>query len=79
MAVISVFISLLSIATLWLIIPIFILPPLAFFIGLKAHRRFKADNPTPSSLAEFLSLAPMFFAIAAFVFDFYILATGYKA
>ena len=30
--------SVMSVLTLWLIIPVFVLPPLAFFVGYKAYR-----------------------------------------
>ncbi len=78
MAAISIALSLLSVLTIWLVIPIFILPPLAFYFGLKAHRRFQANNPTPTSLAEFLSLAPIFLSVAAFLFGVYLITTGYR-
>ena len=70
MAALSLLLSVMSVLTLWLIIPVFVLPPLAFFIGYKAYRASRSR--------KLLSCVPMAVAVAAFFLDVYILSVGYR-
>lgn len=79
MAAISIILTLVSLFTFWLVVPMFVLPPLGFFLGWKAYRAGKAGNPRRKGLARFISLLPMLAAVAAFVLEFYVMTTMYRA
>ncbi|WP_394781615.1 hypothetical protein [Undibacterium sp.] len=79
MAALSVILSVISLFTFWLVIPMFVLPPLAFFLGYKAHKAKQARIFQTSRAKKFLSLLPMVFAIAAFFLELYAINTGYRA
>jgi len=75
MAALSLVLTALSVFTFWLVVPMFILPPLAFFFGYKSYKR-KAPQ---RGLARLLSLVPMVLAVAAFVLELTVMNTGYRA
>jgi hypothetical protein len=79
MAALSILVTVVSLFTFWLVVPMLVLPPLAFFLGLKSYRASKLENATPSSLSEFLSLAPMVLAVAALLFEIYAITTMYRS
>ena len=74
MAALSLFLTVLSAFTFWLVIPLFLLPPLAFFFGYKSYKR-KAPQ---RGLARLLSLVPMVLAVAAFVLELTVMNTEYR-
>ena len=60
----SVLLSLLSLPLLWLVLPIFIMPPLAFYCGWAGFRRAVLQSPEPVSTAmQLLYALPMVLAV----------------
>lgn len=78
MAFASIVISVLSLGLMWLVLPTFVLPPLAFYLGWKSHVANQLANPTPTAWEELRSLLPMTIAASAFVLGVYWLNTGYR-
>lgn len=79
MYALSLALSILTFFTAWLMLPVVILPPLAFYAGYKAYQQ-RRRRPGPYSLTgKLLSIFPMAFAVATFVLLFYAINTGYKA
>ena len=79
MYALSLALSILTFFTAWLMLPVLILPPLAFYVGYKAYKA-RRRRPGPYSLAgKLLSIFPMAFAVATFVLLFYMINTGYNA
>jgi len=78
MAIASIVISLLSLALMWLVLPTFVLAPLALYLGWKSHVANQLANPTPAGWAELRSLLPMTIAASAFVLGMYWLNTGHN-
>lgn len=79
MAITSILLSLITLFTFWLVLPLFLLPPVAFILGLISHRANRSKNPTPTKLGLALSVFPMFLAVVAFWFGMYIMNTEYRA
>ena len=76
----SIALSLLSLPLLWLVLPIFIMPPAALICGIVAWKRARQKAPDGLSLGRQLLYAlPVLLAIAVGIFEFWILSTGYKA
>jgi hypothetical protein len=78
MAAISLLLTVISLFTFWLVIPMLVLPPLAFFLGLKSYRTEKARKLSATSLSKLVSLFPMVAAAVAFIFEFYVMNTQYR-
>ncbi len=82
MAALSLVLTALSAFTFWLVIPLFVLPPLAFFFGYKAHKANKANwakTLQTSRIKTLLSVLPMVLAVAAFFLELYFMNTAYRA
>jgi hypothetical protein len=75
----SIFISLLSVPLLFLGVTIFILPPFAFYLALKAYRTLSGTLPARYWPVRILIATPMLVALAAFFFELHIITTGYRA
>jgi hypothetical protein len=79
MYALSLFLSIMTFFTLWLMIPVFIFPPLAFYVGYKAYQAHRR-RPGPYSRSGMLvSMIPMAVAVAVFVLAFIIINIGYNA
>ena len=79
MYALSLALSTLTFFTAWLMLPVLILPPLAFYVGYKAYKA-RRRLPGPYSLAgKLLSILPMAFAVTTFALLFYMINTGYNA
>ena len=79
MVALSLLLTVISLFTFWLVVPLFLLPPLAFFCGYKAYATRRRQAPRPGLLANILWLMPMALAVVAFVFELYIMNTEYRA
>lgn len=79
MAFLSLFLTGLSLLTFWLVIPMFVLPPLAYYVGYKAYKGHDGARRPTSLLRRALSAMPMVLAVAAFVFELVVMNTGYQA
>lgn len=77
MAPLSLVLTFLSVLTLWLVVPMFILPPLAFYCGLRSWRASRLRQR--GVIGKVLAVLPMVLAIAALPLDLYLLNTGYRA
>lgn len=76
----SVLLSLLSLPLLWLVLPIFVMPPLAFYCGLVGFKRAVLQAVEPVSLVmQVLYALPMVLAVVVLVLELWIMNTGYKA
>lgn len=78
MALLSLFLTLLSALTFWLAIPIFILPPLGAYAGYRAYRTRRQRHPRMGLMQKFVWLLPMLLAIVALPLELYVLNTGYR-
>ena len=75
----SLALTALTVLTAWLLIPVFVLPPLAFYYGYQGYRR-RHDGRTRTSVgAKILSSIPMLLAAAVFCFGIYLITTQYRA
>lgn len=79
MAALSLIFTVVSLFTFWLVVPMFVLPPLAFVFGYKAYRAKRASIMPLSRAAWFWSIMPMALAVAAFFFEMYVFGAGYRA
>jgi hypothetical protein len=79
MVLLSLFLTLLSALTLWLAITVFILPPLAAYVGYRAYRAQLERQPRVSRSRKLLWLLPMLLAIVAMPLELYVLNAGYRA
>ena len=77
MAAISLILSCLSVLFLWLVLPMFILPPVAFYCGLRSWRASRLRQR--GAMGKILAAMPMVLALAALPLDLYLLNTGYRA
>ena len=75
MAVLSLALTVLSFFTFWLVIPMFVLPPLAFYCGYKAYKK----NAPQRGARRLVAMGPMLLAVAAFVLELTVMNTGYRA
>lgn len=76
----SILLSLLSLPLLWLVLPIFVMPPLAFYLGWIGFKRAVLQAPEPvGTFMTVLYALPMALAIAVLVTELWIMNTGYKA
>lgn len=78
MAAVSFLLTLMSLYTFFLVLPMLVLPPLAFFLGLMSYKADKVKNPTLTGLPKLVSLFPMAASVAAFLYEFYIMNTRYR-
>lgn len=74
-AVISVLCTLLSYPSMFLMVTIFILPPLGLFFGLKSYRQRMRQG----SRNCYTAAMPMLFAAASFFLQIYAVNTMYRA
>ncbi|MQA20215.1 hypothetical protein [Rugamonas rivuli] len=79
MAVLSLVLTALSVLTFWLVVPLFVLPPLAFFLGYKAYKARRAKLVPAGRFGQLLSVLPMALAVAAFCLELYVMNVGYRA
>ena len=76
----SVLLSLLSLPLLWLVLPIFVMPPLAFLLGWMGFKRAVLQAAEPvSAIMVVLYALPMMLAVVVLVAELWIMNTGYKA
>ena len=76
----SVLLSLLSLPLLWLVLPIFVMPPLAFYLGWVGFKRAVLQAPEPvSTVMQVLYALPMVLAVTVLVLELWTMNTGYKA
>jgi hypothetical protein len=78
MAAISLLLSMLGLFTIFLVIPIFILQPIATILGFKSYREFVRRNPNAAFVSRAIAALPLIIAIAVFVFGFWLLSTQYN-
>lgn len=78
MYALSLFLSILTFFTLWLMIPVFIFPPLAFYVGYKAYQARRRQPGPYSRLGVLVSMIPMAVAVAVFILGFSIINYGYN-
>lgn len=78
MALISLFLTVLSVFTFWLVVPLFILPPLAAYVGYRYYRQQSQHHRPVSGFRRLLCLMPMLLAIVAFLLELYIFNTEYR-
>lgn len=78
MYALSLFLSILTFFTRWLMIPVFIFPPLAFYVGYKAYQARRRRPGPYSRLGLLAAMIPMAVAIAVFVLALSIINTGYN-
>lgn len=79
MTTLSLMLTVLSFFTFWLVIPMFVLLPLAVFFACKAYRVRHRRNAGASRLQKLQWSVPILIPIAAFVLQMVILNTGYNA
>jgi hypothetical protein len=78
MVLLSLFLTLLSALTLWLAITVFILPPLAAYVGYRAYRTQRQRQPYMSRTQKLVWMLPMLLAIVAMPLELYVLNAGYR-
>jgi len=78
MAWLSLALSISSFFVFWLLIPMFILPPLSFFVGYKAYVAGGRRDPGRGRARQVLACFPMAFAVAVFAFQAFLLLTEYN-
>jgi hypothetical protein len=79
MYALSLALSVLTVFTAWMMITVFILPPLAFYYGYKAYQA-RRRKPGPFGItAKLVAVLPMAFSVAIFVLVMLAINTGYKA
>jgi hypothetical protein len=79
MALLSLVFTLLSVFTFWLVIPLFILPPLGAYCGYRFYRMQTQLHRPIGLFRKLLYMAPLLLAIAAFPLELYVLNTEYRA
>lgn len=76
--IISVLLSLATIPLFFLVLPLFVFPPLAFYLGLKAALG-KGQPASGSGLIRAAGFLAAFFAAAVFFYLLHVLNTEYRA
>jgi len=71
--------TVISFLTFWLVIPMFVLPPLAVFCACRAYRMRRRRNAGASRLQKLLWCVPIVLPVAAFMLQLLVLNTGYQA
>lgn len=79
MALLSLALTLLSALTFWLVIPIFILPPLGAYAGYRAYRTRRQQQPRMRRTQKLVWMLPMLLAIVAMPLELYVINVGYRA
>jgi uncharacterized membrane protein len=79
MALLSLALTLLSVLTFWLVIPIFILLPLGAYAGYRAYRTRRQQQPYMRRTQKLVWMLPMLLAIVAMPLELYVLNVGYRA
>lgn len=75
MAALSLCLTLVSAFTFWLVVPMFVLPPVAFYCG---YRAWRARRPA-GTIGTILALLPMVLAAIALPLELYMMNAGYRA
>lgn len=75
----SLALTALAVLTAWLLIPILVLPPLAFYFGYQAYRRRHDGRVRTSVGAKLVSAIPMLLAGSVFFFGIFLITTQYRA
>lgn len=76
----SVLLSLFTLPLLWLVLPLFVMPPAALICGWIGFKRAVLQAPEPLSLPlQLLYALPMVLAVVVLGLAFWIMATGYRA
>lgn len=75
----SLALTALTVLTAWLLIPVFVLPPLAFYYGYQGYRRRHDGRARTSIGAKLLSSIPMLLAAAVFCLGIFLITTQYRA
>ena len=79
MAFLSLLCSFLVLVTCWLLLPIFILGPLAIYFGWKSYKQTRARVPQLDPARRLLALTPMFIAIATMPATIFFVNATYRA
>ncbi len=79
MAFASLALSVLTYLTAFLMLPVLIFPPIAFFLGVKSYRAGGRRLPARSGKAKLVAALPMLFAVTTFVLLLTLINTGYRA
>lgn len=78
-AAISLALSALTVLTLWLVLPLFLLPPIAAYLGWKSYRGSVRRDPVLGALRRMRALVPLVVAVLVFGWGFWLLTTQYRA
>jgi len=79
MAALSLLLTIVSFFTFWLLIPSFILLPLAFWCGCKAYAARRKRYVLAGGIRKLWWGVPVVLPVAAFAFQMFLLTTQYKA
>ncbi|MGG7605821.1 hypothetical protein [Massilia sp. BKSP1R2A-1] len=77
--VLSLLCTVAMVFTVWLILPIFFLGPLAIYFGWKSFKQVSTGLPAPSPGRRLLALTPMLLAIVTMAGMITVVNVGYRA
>ena len=77
-AIASLFLSFLAINLVWLGLTLFVLPPIAAWLGWSFYQQSARNNAFTHPIGRLVHLLPLLAAIASFVWGMWILNTGYN-
>lgn len=79
MAALSIVLSVVTLLSFWLILPIYVLPPLAFVLGYLSYRRRSTRGRLISARSKLGAILPMLIAVLSFVLCGFFIDVGYRA
>ena len=78
-AFVSLFLSALTVMLVWLILPVFVLPPIAAWLGWRVFRQSKCQHGGTFLICKLAHLVPLTAAVAVFAWGMWLIQTGYRA
>lgn len=79
MAALSIVFSVVTLLSFWLILPIYVRPPLAFVLGYLSYRNCSTGGHLTSSRKKLVATLPMLIAVLSLVLCWYFVDVGYTA
>ena len=78
-AIVSLCLSFISVFLVWLILPVFVLPPIAALLGGMFFWQSNCRRGYTFLLCKLVHLVPLAVAVSVFIWGMWLIETGYRA
>lgn len=75
----SILCTLLSIPVIWMLVTVFVLPPIGFVLGVRSYRKYKRELTNPQDRNLLVAAFPMGLAAVVFALEYWFLGATYRA